>query len=225
VAALETDAFQFTDIRTWVEDIKKYPRSFPTQLASIPDMFRDLHGAYVWGEEYCLPCQTLKDLNLQKEVFGSLVRNLDLAFDELLVRAKNETLESEVCTFTCGACDEDPPQEGCTCPEPDIAACAGAGDEDLMEVTVESVKVELEKDWMIMYHPQNLRLQTSGLGGPYDGKAYSGDGSSVTMTVSSTFTRQKGDTVNVEVYDENLGIKNVLAALIISWNGWGLGRK
>mmetsp|Transcript_15824 Transcript_15824/g.28446 ORF Transcript_15824/g.28446 Transcript_15824/m.28446 type:complete len:576 (-) Transcript_15824:194-1921(-) len=209
----EADSLELDSISTWIEGVKRNPRSFPTQLASIPDLFRELLGAYDWGEEYCLPCQTLKGLNLDKEAMGAKVRNLDFAFEELLLKAKEEKLEQEVCKLTCGACGRVAPVEGCTCPTPSAVSCSSEGGGDLMEVVIASIEMDMDKPWN-PFQSQNLRLFTSGLGSPYDGKEYGGEGRSVSVDVGTTLIQQKGDTVYIEVVDDplNVGLKNCVGS-------------
>jgi len=208
----ETDSLQFNDVGAWVEDVKRNPRSFPTQLASIPDLFRELLGAYDFGEEYCLPCQTLKGVNLDRERFAAILRNLDLAFDEFLLQAKNEKLEEEVCTLTCGGrCGKEKPSDDCACPKPSAASCASSSD-DIMEATIELIEVKVEG---FLGVGAQLRMYTSGLGTLFDGKEYAGQGKSVSVeSVPTTLTGVKGDTARIEVVVDTgvVGIKNCVGS-------------
>lgn len=209
-----TESLKFDDVGAWIEDVKRNPRSRPTQLASVPDLFRELLGAYDLGGEFCLPCQTLKGFNLDKETFRIILRNLDFAFNELLERAKEEKLEGEECKLTCGNCGKGKPLEGCTCPKPTATECSGAG-ENLVEVTIESIHMEVERQWISPFAAQNLRLFTTGLDSPYDGKEYFGKGRSVSVDVGTALLRKRGDTIFIEVIDDPLqvGLKNCVGSV------------
>mmetsp|Transcript_12322 Transcript_12322/g.18917 ORF Transcript_12322/g.18917 Transcript_12322/m.18917 type:complete len:389 (-) Transcript_12322:61-1227(-) len=199
----EADELQFDDIATWIKDIKQFPRSFPTQLAAITDLFRDLHGAYNLLEQYCLACQTLKTLGLTKETVGVLVRNLDHAFDDLLQQTRNETLKVDgSCSLKCGRCGKDPPEsEECTCPDPDIADCVNIEGDDRLQVRISSIMAEVDKKWNEHLTSYEYQISTIGLGSPYDAKSYY----DLKAPISATFHRRLEEKLYIEVFTMSLG--------------------
>lgn len=178
----------------WALDVQQNPRSVPTLLSSIPELFRGISGAYSLSPEFCRPCAYLKDAGLTQATLDARIMKLEEAFVEHLYKGLETKFAAEdVCGLSCGTCGS-PPLEDCSCPVADLTVCQFEAHE-VVDAYIGSI--EFAVDFIAL--GQSMRMSLEGLGEPYDASKTKGGKREISYRVEGDFTFQVGDFLLIEV--------------------------